>query len=427
MKPADSAVSYLLSLLGSIRKESFGLQRMKRLMDELGNPEMDPGIIHIAGTNGKGSTAAMIESGLRAAGERTGLYNSPHLSHIRERFLLDGLPVEDLALADAIEPVRQANERIVAGCGSHMHPTFFESATAVALLLFRHSGVRYRIIEVGLGGRLDASNVVRPQLAIVTHVARDHERFLGRDLGAIAAEKAAIIKPGCRAVVGKQAPEARQVLLRHCRELDVESIDVESDWRVRDPRCAAGRWTFQAVGRERSVRTRLGLAGEHQIENGLTAIATLADLGVSNACIETGLREASWPGRLEFAKSDRRVLLDVAHNPGGARALARFLGREARGRKVTLIYGTSRDKAVDEIAGWLFPLADRVLLTRSRVQRAASPLALLEAVGHYHSRVETADVIEEALRMAYAGSGSDDWIVVTGSLFLVGEARELVG
>ncbi len=426
MQPLSPSVRYLFSLLGSIRKESFGLHRMAGLMGELGNPERAAGIIHIAGTNGKGSTAAMIESGLRAAGRSTGLYTSPHLSRIHERFLLNGEAVSDEALASAAEQVRRANERLVARHGRASHPTFFESVTAVALVLFERTGVDFKIVETGLGGRLDASNVVSPEVVVFTRINHDHERFLGRGLGHIAAEKGAIAKPASRAVIGRQAPEGREVLLRCCSEAGAEIRDVEADWQARAASSDSGRWRFWAVGRQKSISVELGLAGEHQIENALTAIATLDALGIPAECIESGLRETRWPGRLEFSSTDPRILLDAAHNPDGARALADFLGREACGRKITLIYGSSRDKAVDEIAAWLFPAADRVVLTRSKVQRSASPRALLATVGHHHPRIETAPDIAEAMRVA----GSVDtggWIVVAGSIFLVGEARELLG
>ena len=427
MERAHAPIEYLYSLLGSIRKESFGLHRMQGLMAELGHPERAAGIVHIAGTNGKGSTAAMIESGLRAAGHSTGLYTSPHLSRLNERFLLNGQAVSDDALEAAIEPVRRASERIVARHGRGLHPTFFESVSAVGLILFEQAGSEYRIVETGLGGRLDASNVVRPELVVLTRVGCDHEQFLGRGLARIAAEKGAIVKSGCRAVIGPQTREAREVLLRCCAEARVRATDVDSEWRVRDPRSERGCWKFTAINGENRIQIDLALAGQHQVENALTAAASLTALGIPTKSIETGMRRTIWPGRLEFAKGDPRVLLDAAHNPNGARALARFLDREARGRKITLIYGSSRDKAVDEIASWMFPVADRVVLTRSKVQRSATPGALLQATGHHHARIETAPGIEAALRMASAGSGREDWIVVTGSLFLVGEARELLG
>ena len=231
MAATNPSVRYLQSLLGSIRKENFGLERMRLLVAELGHPEKSPGIVHIAGTNGKGSTAAMIESGLQADGRTVGLYTSPHLSRINERFRIGGREVPDETLAEAIEPVRRANERVVAKYGRSAHPTFFESVTAVALVLFRQAGLEHMIIETGLGGRLDASNVVRSELAVITRVNRDHEQYLGLDLAAIAAEKAAIAKPGCRAVMGPQATPARTVLLQCFERAKVDVIDVEAEWK----------------------------------------------------------------------------------------------------------------------------------------------------------------------------------------------------
>ncbi len=427
MPVAGAGVRYLFSLLGAIRKEHFGLGRMEVLMKELGHPECARGIVHIAGTNGKGSVAAMIESGLRAGGRSTGLYTSPHLVSLRERFLLNGQPVDDEALEAAIEPVRRASERVVTKFGGRMHPTFFESVTAVGLVLFSLHDTDFRIVETGLGGRLDASNVVRSDLAVLTRIARDHERYLGRELESIAAEKAAIVKAGGRAVIGLQKPQARQVLLRRCEAVEAEAVDVESEWRARAPRSIEGRWRFEAVSRPETLRIALSLAGEHQVENALAAIAALRSLGVRASHVEEGLASAVWPGRLEFSARDSRVLLDAAHNPQAARALARFLRMESRGRKVTLIFGSSRDKAVEEVAGWLYPVADRVVLTRSKVQRAASPAALQALTGHLHSSIEVAPNVADALTTARTGAADDRWIVVAGSLFLVGEARAMLG
>ncbi len=427
MEPLDPSVRYLYSLPSSIRTQSFGLERMQRLVRELGSPERAPGIVHVAGTNGKGSTSAMIESGLRAAGYSTGLYTSPHLSRINERFLLDGKPVSNETLARAVAPVRKANERIAAMHGAAAHPTFFESATAVALVLFEQAGADVRIMETGLGGRLDASNVVAPELVVFTQIDHDHERYLGRRLEQIAAEKGAIVKPGCRAVIGRQAAAARGVLLRCCREAGAEVHDVETDWEVRNASSESGRWRFDAVGRASAVAVRVGLAGRHQVDNALTAVAALDVLSISSRHIERGLSQVQWPGRLEFAGTPPRFLLDAAHNPEGARALAEFVARESAGRDVTLIYGSSRDKAVDEIAAWMFPVADRVVLTRSKVERSVSPRGLLAAVGHHHPSVETAPDVGAALRLAERRVAPGGWIVVAGSIFLVGEAREMLG
>ncbi len=426
MNSCHPASCYLFSLLGSTQKSNFGLERMRHLMGELGHPEKAKGIIHIAGTNGKGSTAAMIESGLRAAGYSTGLYTSPHLCHINERFRINGKDVSDDGLAGAVEPVHHANERIVKKHGRSIHPTFFESVTATALELFQQAKVDYRIVETGLGGRLDASNVVHPQLAVLTRIEHDHERFLGSNLTWIANEKAAIIKKGCRAVIGTQVPIVHDVLKKYCHTVQASIMDVEQEWLVRELSSTNGFCHFEAVHNTSVIPLELSLAGDHQVANALTAVAALDCLTVSHPCIRDGLNQTYWPGRLEFVGKEPSIVLDAAHNPHGAKALATFLAQQTQGRKVSLIYGASRDKAIDESSGWLFPVADRIILTRSKVERAVSPQTLLELTSHHHSNIETAPDIAQALSRAGASSGRQDWIVVAGSLFLVGEARQLL-
>lgn len=423
----EQSVRYLFSLLGSIRKENFGLERMQRLVAELGHPERGPGIIHVAGTNGKGSTAAMIEAGLLAAGHSTGFYSSPHLLRINERFRVNGVSASDDVVASAIEQVRLANERLVAQHGRSGHPTFFESATAVALCLFRDAGVDYRIIEVGLGGRLDASNVVEPEIAVITRIAFDHEGFLGSSLKQIAGEKAAIIKAGCRAVLGSQHDQARCVLLDQARDVGVAVVDAQEAWRVANLRDVDGYRQFEATSENKSIAIQLGLAGAHQVENAITAVAVLDALGVCSTAIAAGLREVNWPGRLELVDGCPRILLDAAHNPNGAQALAEFLKQQPSAPRVTLIYGSSREKAVDEVTGWLFPQVDHVILTRSRIKRALRPETLLRISGHHHDGIEVTDTLQEAIDSARSRCAPDDWIVIAGSVFLVGEARELLG
>jgi len=423
----EQSVRYLFSLLGSIRKENFGLKRMRRLVAELGHPERGAGIIHVAGTNGKGSTAAMIEAGLLAAGHSTGFYSSPHLSRINERFRVNGVSASDDMVADAIEQVRLANESLVAEYGRSAHPTFFESATAAALCLFRDAGVDYRIIEVGLGGRLDASNVVEPEIAVITRIAFDHEGFLGSSLQQIAGEKAAIIKAGCRAVVGAQDDQARGVLLDRARGVGVAAVEAQRAWRVNNPRDVDGYRQFEATSENKSIAIRLGLAGAHQVENAITAVAVLDALGISCAAIAVGLSEVTWPGRLELLDGRPKILLDAAHNPNGAQALAEFLKQQPSAPRVTLIYGSSREKAVDEVTGWLFPQVDHVILTRSRIKRALRPETLLRISGHHHDGIEIAATLQEAIDSARSSCAPNDWIVIAGSVFLVGEARELLG
>ena len=428
----NESVHYLLSLLGDIRGSNFGLQRMERLMARLGHPQRSFQTVHIAGTNGKGSTAAFIESGLRAAGKTTGLYTSPHLARFNERLRLNGVEVSDTSFAVAVEEVRAANEWLVVSEGRQEHPTFFESVTAVAFCGFRNARVDWGIVEVGLGGRLDATNVVDPTLAVMTPIELDHERFLGKGQASIAAEKAGILKPGTRAVVAPQRPEAWAVIEERAKQLGVEVIRIGRDWQVRSLSERHGCYRFEAwktPGENfpgKTIEIALLLAGEHQVWNALTAAASLDTLGTPPAAISRGIGSTEWPGRLERLPGRPEVLLDAAHNPAGARALAAFLTQHEKGRGIHLIYGAARDKAVDEVAGTLFPCADRVILTRAAVARSASPQTLLTITDHHHERISLSRNVDEAIQQARAEASPRDLIVVTGSIFLVGEARELL-
>lgn len=417
----DEAVRYLLSILGHIRASNFGLDRMEKLCARLGNPERQFRVVHIAGTNGKGSTAAMIEAGLRAAGHRTGLYTSPHLMNFNERYAIDGRPIDDAGFARVVERLYRANEAQTAEFGGEMHPTMFETVTAGAFCAFEEAQVDWGVIETGLGGRLDASNVVRPELCVITPIGLDHEAWLGTGLRAIAGEKAGIFKPEARAaVISKQDPEALARLLEGARAVNVPAIEAAMTW-------SAGGGTADAQGRflcsfEKEARprfdVRLNLAGRHQVDNALTAVAALDALGVEDGATLEGLATVEWPGRLEWIGDE--MLLDAAHNPSGARMLAAFLERFARTRPVHLIYGSSRDKAVEEVAGWLFPRAQRVTLTRSSVPRSVGPQTLNSMLDHLHDRIGITDSVSEALGEVREG----ELTVVAGSIFLIGEVRE---
>jgi len=448
-------VRYLLSLLGDIRGSNFGLERMERLMARLGHPQRSFQIVHVAGTNGKGSTAALIESGLRASGKTTGLYTSPHLARFNERLRINGAEVSDTGFAAALEEVRAANEWLVEREGRQAHPTFFESVTAVAFCGFRNAQVDWGIVEVGLGGRLDATNVVNPALAVITPIELDHERFLGKDKASIAAEKAGILKLGTRVVVAPQRPEAWAVIEERAKQLGVEVIRIGHDWRAEGLSERRGCYRFEARksrdgfavegagGPARSpaestlestaesplgkaIEIAVPLAGEHQVWNALTAVASLDALGVPLTAISAGIEQTEWPGRLERLPGPPEILLDAAHNPAGARALANFLTKHESGRRIHLIYGAARDKAIDEVASTIFPCADRVILTRSAVARSASPQTLLAITDHHHEHISLSRNVDEAIEQARSEASADDLIVVTGSIFLVGEARELL-
>jgi len=424
-----ASVDYLLSLLGAFRDSQFGLERMERLMAGLGQPDRAFRTIHIAGTNGKGSTAAMITSALHAAGRTTGLSTSPHLMRFNERVRLNDADISDSDFAAAVEEVRAANESISAAEGRNMHPTFFETVTAVAFCAFRRAGVEWGVVEVGLGGRLDATNVVEPELAVITPIARDHERFLGSGERSIAREKAGILKPGCPAVMSDQMPEAAEEIRGRAGEVGIRLVEAGQAWRTESVTNEAGFYRFDAVpgadasgGRE-AFPVTLGLAGEHQVTNALTAIASLDVLGIETAAIQRGLAEVSWPGRLERIPGDPEFLLDAAHNPSGATVLARFLREHCGDRTVHLIYGSSNDKPMEQIAEILFPCADRVVLTASQVTRSISPEDLLNVVGRHHNDVMVRPSIETALEWVERHAGPGDLVVVAGSIFLVGEAR----
>lgn len=414
------SVRYLYSLGNELKSAKFGLQTISILLNALGNPERACRFAHVAGTNGKGSTCAMIESGLRAAGMRTGLYTSPHLAEPTERIQIGGAPVSTEQFSGAFDVVHEAAEGLLRHGAIEFHPTYFETVTAMAFLLFRMSGAEMVALEVGLGGRLDATNVVTPALAVITRVDFDHEAFLGRSIEAIAGEKAGILKPGVPAVLAPQRPEAAAAILARA-QVTGSPIVFAADWAVEDCLLDArgSNFTMRKKGEE-SLRLRCPLAGEHQVENALTAAAALLELGVARDTIERGLAATRWPGRLELVSARPEIILDGAHNPSGARALVRYIERFYAGRKVTLIYGAMRDKAVVEMTGILFPAADVVIATAPAQERATRPETIRELSGS--SSVLVAPTVGEALHMA----ADADVVFVTGSLFVVAEAKALL-
>jgi len=372
----------------------------------------------VAGTNGKGSTCAMSESALRAGG-RTGLFTSPHLAAPTERIRVDGRPVSEERFTAAFDRVHQAVEALLAAGTLDFHTSYFETVTAMAFVIFAEERVDRVVLEVGLGGRLDATNVVDPELCVITPVDFDHEAYLGKSLEAIAGEKAGILKAGVPAVFARQRPEAEVVLNRRAAELSIP-VARSGDWTVHDVEMDARGSRFRLSG-ERDLRIHCPLAGEHQVTNAATAAVALTRLGVSDSAIEAGIAQTRWPGRLERISERPEIIVDGAHNPAGARALAAYIDRFYAGRRVRLIYGAMRDKAVAEIGGILFPRAEQVIVTAPRQARAMSPEAMREIADHPNLQVA------RTLREALATVADADVVFVTGSLFLVAEARELLG
>ncbi len=406
------SVSFLYALGNELKTAKFGLERIRRVMTELDGPHLRPArFVHVAGTNGKGSTCAMIESGLRAVGLRTGLFTSPHLLEPTERIRIDGKPVSVEEFTRAFDEVHRVSEALVASGEIDAHPSYFETVTAMAFLLFREKRVDITVLEVGLGGRLDATNVVEPELCVITPVDFDHEKFLGTSIESIAGEKAGIIKPGVAVVVAPQRAAADRVIRETGAGVGAAVVDAWWPEHVHADRYGT---TFQAHGKE----LRCGLAGRHQIVNALTAATALHELGIPSE----GIREARWPGRLERVRARPEIIVDGAHNPAGARALAEYVAEFYADPKPILIFGAMRDKAVEEMAGTLFPFFREVIVTVPDQPRALAPETFLEMVEHPSIRVEP------DLRSALAAvTRQDSAVFVSGSLFLVAEAMRLLG
>jgi dihydrofolate synthase/folylpolyglutamate synthase len=414
------SVRYLYSLGNELKSAKFGLETISALLVALDNPERACSFVHVAGTNGKGSTCAMIESGLRAAGIRTGLYTSPHLAEPTERIQIAGHPVTFEQFAGAFDVVHEAAEGLLRDGAIEYHPTYFETVTAMAFVLFKQLGAETVALEVGLGGRLDATNVVTPALSVITRIDFDHEALLGRSIEAIASEKAGILKQGIPAVLATQRPEAEAVLLARA-EVTGSAIIRAVDWSVEDCWLDSRGSSFVARREgEYQLHLRCPLAGEHQVENALTAAVALHVMGVAHRAIERGIEAARWPGRLELVSLRPDIILDGAHNPSGARALVRYIERFFGARKVTLIYGAMRDKAVAEMTGILFPAADTVIATAPEQERATRPETIRELSGR--SGVLITQNVADALKLAKDA----DVVFVTGSLFVVAEARALL-
>jgi dihydrofolate synthase/folylpolyglutamate synthase len=414
------------------RRESFGIKlglaSMRALCAELGDPQARFPSILVAGTNGKGSVTAMAHAALQAAGVRAARYTSPHLSDLTERFVIGNRPVDSAELESTVDAVLRCADGLRQDGQLSVLPTFFEATTAAAFELFRRAGVQVAVVEVGLGGRFDATNVVLPVAGAITTIDFDHQQHLGDTLGAIAFEKAGIIKPGMPVVVGDLPTEARDVIRRAATERGATFVEAS----------AGTRWTTEMVeGRARITVTTpraaygpvtLGLRGEHQVGNAVVAVRLLEEaaargIAVSRDAIEQGLAAAEWPARLELLTLDhgRRVLLDAAHNPEGARALAAYL-RRWHPEQPPLVIGVMRDKNVAEIAQTLLPVVSSVVATAAPTSRAiAAPdlAAHLRAAGATDVRAEG-----DPLRAIDMALERGDTICVAGSIFLAGAVRD---
>jgi dihydrofolate synthase / folylpolyglutamate synthase len=432
----DSAVRYLLSLGRELAAPTqaaaakFDLENISVLAERLGRPDRAYPSAHIAGTNGKGSTAAFLESILRQAGFRTGLNTSPHLERINERIRIGGVEISDEAFAETLTRIQLVSEELLAAGKLRAHPTYFECVTALAFEYFAHERVEFGVFEVGLGGRLDATNILTPMVSIITRIDFDHENFLGHSLREITSEKAGILKHGVPVVVTEQRPEAREVILARVAELNCLVIETPTAFRVENEMMVDGcvRARVTELASETSFELAPRLPGRFQLQNALNAVAAAQNLrergfAVSKESIEEGIGAAVWPGRLEKLQSNPDVYLDGAHNPSAARELAAFIDENFASRKIWMIYGALRDKAVDEVAGLLFPRAAEVILTEARTSRAISASQLEEIAGHHAASAKIIANAEEAFDYALSRAAARDAVFVTGSLYLVGQLR----
>jgi len=405
-----SAVDFLFSLERFGMK--FGLANIARLCAALGHPEAAFPSILVGGTNGKGSVTAMVDAALRAAGHRSARYTSPHLVRLEERFVIEGREVASDRLEAAAALVKRTAEDLVRSGALEMLPTFFECTTAVAFVLFREANVDLAVIEVGLGGRLDATNIVSPVAAAIVSIDLDHEEQLGSTIVSVAAEKAGIIKQGIPVVCGPLPPDAVAVIESVCAERHARLIRTDLDGRL-EARVAA---------------IPLALRGAHQKANAAVALQLLdlidddetLGLRVGAEAERAGLSTTTWPGRLEtFHLDGCKILMDAAHNPAGARALASYL-RDTEPHGVTLVFGAMQDKAIDEMLSAIAPAVVSVICTTAPNPRAAAAAELAQIVRRVTGRVQAIDDPIDAVRQACASGRT---VVVTGSIFLIGPVR----
>ena len=459
----ETAVAQMYALgheLTQTPSHKFDLAHIRVLLAALEHPENRFPTVLVAGTNGKGSTAATLASILQASGLRTGLYTSPHLVRINERIRLNGEPISDDDFAMLHDVVDRTAERLVGEGDLPWHPSFFEMLTAMAFEYFAHSRPDMVVLEVGMGGRLDATNVVAPRLSIITDISLDHQKYLGETVAEIAGEKAGIIRPGGIVVTLPQLPEANDVIGNAIFDAGARAVNAvpyvppvspgSGQYLVPSTQETASsgarqRYSLAVLGQEIVVDSPL--VGRHQLRNLALAIAAAEELhnqGIAEITPETiakGIRETQWPGRFQLVPAvgdSPEYVLDVAHNPAGAWALRSTLsaaypdswsGDPGNGRPITMVFGVMRDKAIQEITEILFPIAEHVIVTQANNPRSASPDEIRQAAARVAAGIDIEDAedvataLERARKLAAAGG----LVVVTGSIYIVGEAMRMLG
>ncbi len=433
-KRYQQALDYIYSFVDYEREPRprdavhYDLRRVDELLARLGNPHLAARTVHIAGSKGKGSVAVMMASVLTVSGYVTGLYTSPHLIAFNERIRVDNRLIPDkevVTLVDKLRPeVEAVNEKATYGL-----LTTFELMTALGFAYFRQKGVDFQVIEVGLGGRLDATNVVKPEVSVITSISLDHTEVLGNTLAEIAFEKAGIIKPGSVVVTSPQAEEVDRVIEKTCLSCQAKLIRVGSDVTWQSLSFDSERQSLRVKGRLGSYELSIPLLGQHQLENTAAAVAALEVLAekgfhVSEDSIINGLAQVSWPGRLQVLSRHPLLVVDGAHNPDSARKLRQSLEQYFDFDGAILVIGASFDKDIAGIVSELAPLFDKVIVTRSTHPRAMAPASIVAEFNRHGVAARATDDISVALPLALSLAGEKDIICVTGSLFVVAGAIE---
>jgi dihydrofolate synthase/folylpolyglutamate synthase len=427
-----AALDYILSFADYERASRsavvFDLRRMEMLLEKLGNPEAGAIPIQVAGTKGKGSTAAMIASILTRAGYKTGLYTSPHLHDFTERIQVDRVPIAEGEFARLVELLKPEVEA-VNEFGAFGQLTTFELLTALAFAYFKERGVNFQVLETGLGGRLDATNVVKPGVCVITSISYDHTEVLGDTLTQIAREKAGIIKLGSTVVSSPQPPEAMAVIEGVCREWGVRLVKVGTDVTWERKAFSNEGQSFRLKGLKREYSLSLPLLGEYQLENAATAVTAVEVLGergvvVGAESIASGLMQVHWLGRLQVLRQEPWFIVDCAHNAYSAKRLAEALRQYFDFERAVLILGVSSDKDINGIVAELMPLSDTVIVTSTQHPRALEPGKLAAEFSKRGVTPEVVGDVTSAVDLALARAKPEDLICATGSIFVVAEVME---
>jgi dihydrofolate synthase/folylpolyglutamate synthase len=405
---------------------NYDLRRMEKLLQPLGNPHLGTKTVHIAGTKGKGSTAAMIAKVLTTAGYKTGLFTSPHLHTLRERIRINGTMISQADFAALVTKLKPIVEKVNKEA-AYGELTTFEILTAVVFAYFKNSKVDFQVLEVGLGGRLDATNVAKADVCVITSISLDHTEILGDTVDKIAAEKAGIIKPGCIVVSAPQFSEAAEIIKRVCRQKGARLIQVGEDITWQKTGGDLNLQTLAVKGKTGNYDLTIPLLGDHQLENAATALAALEALVYLGAKISTkdivqGFSQVNWPGRLQILSREPMVVVDGAHNDYSMGKLVEAIKKLLHYNRCFVIFGTSCDKDIPGMARELKSLADTIIITSSSHPRAASTSTLTQEFTKLDMKIEVTESVSKALSKALATAQKTDLILVTGSLFVVAEA-----